>query len=210
MNRLNLARRTQIINCLVEGNSIRSTERMTDTHRDTVMRLMVEAGEGCARTRWTPRCAICRASRIQVDEIWALRRQEAAPDDAGRRSLAVGDIGPSSPSIPIRSWSRPIRVGKRDLPTATAFMDDLSERLANRVQLSSDALAAYVEAVEAGVRRRCRLRAGGKILRSRARRARPLQPAACRAAANRASSPAIPMRLISRPAWSRGRTSPCG
>lgn len=46
MNRLNLARRTQIINCLVEGNSIRSTERMTDTHRDTVMRLLVETGEG--------------------------------------------------------------------------------------------------------------------------------------------------------------------
>ena len=48
MNRVPLARRTQIINCLVEGNSIRSTERMTDTHRDTVMRLLVEVGEGCA------------------------------------------------------------------------------------------------------------------------------------------------------------------
>ena len=44
MNRTPLARRTQIINCLVEGNSIRSTERMTDTHRDTIMRLMVEVG----------------------------------------------------------------------------------------------------------------------------------------------------------------------
>jgi hypothetical protein len=44
MNRTPLARRTQIINCLVEGNSIRSTERMTNTHRDTVMRLMVEVG----------------------------------------------------------------------------------------------------------------------------------------------------------------------
>ena len=41
MNRLTLARRTQVINCLVEGNSIRSTEWLTDTHRDTVMRLMV-------------------------------------------------------------------------------------------------------------------------------------------------------------------------
>lgn len=49
MNRLSLARRTQIINCLVEGNSIRSTERMTDTHRDTVMRLGVEVGMGCAK-----------------------------------------------------------------------------------------------------------------------------------------------------------------
>jgi hypothetical protein len=48
MNRLSLDRRTQIINCLVEGNSIRSTERMTDTHRDTIMRLMVEVGTGCA------------------------------------------------------------------------------------------------------------------------------------------------------------------
>ena len=47
-NRTPLARRTQIINCLVEGNSIRSTERMTDTHRDTIMRLMVEVGNGCA------------------------------------------------------------------------------------------------------------------------------------------------------------------
>src|SRR5271168_2270234 len=41
------------------------------------------------------------------------------------------------------------RIGKRDLPTATAFMNDLAGRLSNRVQLSSDALAAYVEAVEA-------------------------------------------------------------
>ena len=48
MNRLSLARRTQVINCLVEGNSIRLTERMTDTHRDTIMRLGVEVGTGCA------------------------------------------------------------------------------------------------------------------------------------------------------------------
>ena len=52
MNRLNLARRAQIINCLVEGNSIRSTERMTGAHRDTVMRLMVGAGTGC-EVLWT-------------------------------------------------------------------------------------------------------------------------------------------------------------
>lgn len=49
MNRLSLARRTQIIGALVEGNSIRSIERMTDTHRDTVMRLLVQVGEGSGR-----------------------------------------------------------------------------------------------------------------------------------------------------------------
>jgi IS1 family transposase len=147
MNRLNLARRTQIINCLVEGNSIRSTERMTDTHRDTVMRLLVEVGEGCkalldAEMRDLP----CR--RIEVDEIWAFvgkkQRQLTPTDDRSK----VGDqwtyvaIDPETKLIPVH------RVGKRDLPTATAFMCDLSDRLANRVQLSSDALAAYVDATE--------------------------------------------------------------
>jgi hypothetical protein len=48
-NRLSIARRTQIIGALVEGNSIRSTERMTNTHRDTIMRLMVEVGTGCEK-----------------------------------------------------------------------------------------------------------------------------------------------------------------
>ncbi len=77
MNRLNLARRTQIISCLVEGNSIRSTERMTDTHRDTIMRLLVEVGQGCkALMDIEMRDLTCQ--RIQIDEIWAYHGQEAA------------------------------------------------------------------------------------------------------------------------------------
>lgn len=64
------ARRTQIINCLIEGNSIRSTERMTDTHRETIMRLLAEVGSGCAKLMdETTRELPCR--RIQVEEIWA-------------------------------------------------------------------------------------------------------------------------------------------
>ena len=147
MNRLNHARRTQVIGCLVEGNSIRSTERMTDTHRDTVMRLMVEVGEGCkALLDAEMRDLTCR--RIQVDEIWAYvgkkQKQLTPADDRDQ----VGDqwtyvaIDPETKLIPVH------RVGKRDLPTATAFMTDLADRLANRVQLSSDALAAYVDATE--------------------------------------------------------------
>lgn len=147
MNRLSLARRTQIIGCLVEGSSIRSTERMTDTHRDTAMRLMVEVGEGCKMLMDTEmRGLTCR--RIQVDEIWAYvgkkQKQLVPTDDLSQ----VGDqwtfvaIDPESKLVPVH------RVGKRDLPTATAFLTDLSERLSNRVQLSSDALAAYVDATE--------------------------------------------------------------
>jgi IS1 family transposase len=147
MNRVPLARRVQIINCLVEGNSIRSTERMTGTHRDTICRLLVEVGDGCARLmdeqmRELP----CR--RIQVDEIWAYvgKKQAHLKEDDDRSRL--GDqwtfvaLDPETKLIPS------YRVGKRDGENAVAFMTDLSERLADRVQISSDALAAYVDAVE--------------------------------------------------------------
>jgi IS1 family transposase len=147
MNRVPLARRVQIINCLVEGNSIRSTERMTGTHRDTICRLLVDVGDGCAQLmdeqmRELP----CR--RIQVDEIWAYvgkKQAHLAPSDDRSR---LGDqwtfvaLDPETKLIPS------YRVGKRDGENAVAFMNDLSERLANRVQISSDALAAYANAVE--------------------------------------------------------------
>ena len=147
MNRLSLLRRTQVINCLVEGNSLRSTERMTDTHRDTVMRLLVQVGDGCARLLDEQmRDLPCR--RIQVDEIWAyVQKKQRHVTEADDRSR-VGDqwtfvaLDPETKLIPVH------RVGKRDLPTATAFMADLAGRLTNRVQLSSDALAAYVDATE--------------------------------------------------------------
>ena len=147
MNRLSLSRRTQIIGALVEGNSIRSTERMTDTHRDTVMRLMVEVGTGCTKLQSElMRDLTCQ--RIQVDEIWAFvckKQKQITPEDNRRR---VGDqwtfvaVDPQTNVVPT------YLVGKRDLPIATAFIADLNARLDNRIQLSSDALAAYVEAVE--------------------------------------------------------------
>ena len=88
----------------------------------------------------------CR--RIEVDEIWAYvgkKQRHMTPLDDPRR---VGDqytfvaLDPETKIVPA------YRVGKRDLPTATAFITDLSERLANRVQLSSEALTAYVDATE--------------------------------------------------------------
>ena len=148
MNRISLDRRTQAINCLVEGSSIRSTERMTGIHRDTIMRLLVEVGSGCeVLMHERMRDLTCR--RIQVDEIWTYvgkkQRQVTKEDDQSR----VGDqwtfvaLDAETKLVPT------YRIGKRDLRTATAFMGgDLSDRLSNRVQISSDALAAYVDATE--------------------------------------------------------------
>ena len=147
MNRLNLTRRTQVVNCLVEGNSIRSTERLTDTHRDTIMRLMVQVGEGCAALM-DQQMHDLSCERIQVDEIWSYvqkKQRWVTPDDDRQR---VGDMWTFVALDPDTKLVPAYRVGKRTLPNAVAFMNDLSERLDNRVQLSSDALRAYVDAVE--------------------------------------------------------------
>jgi hypothetical protein len=171
MNRVPLARRTQIINCLVEGNSIRSTERMTGTHRDTIMRLLVEVGAGCAQLmdeqmRELP----CR--RLQVDEIWAFvgkkQRQLTPADDRSRvgNQWTFVAIDADTKLVPVH------RVGHRDLPTAVAFMNDLAGRLSDRVQLTSDALAAYIDATEQAF--------GADDVADRPRACRKMTPAAAR------------------------------
>ncbi|MGB6655699.1 MAG: IS1 family transposase [Methylovirgula sp.] len=120
---------------------------MTDTHRDTVMRLLVEVGTGCAKIMdETMRELSCR--RIQVDEIWSYVGKKQSQVMPGEDRSRVGDqwtfvaLDPDTKLVPA------YRVGKRTRPHAVAFMQDLSERLANRVQLSSDALNTYVDAVE--------------------------------------------------------------
>jgi len=147
MNRLSLVQRTQVIACLVEGNSIRSTERMTNTHRDTVMRLMAQVGNNCAALM-NEEMRNLSSKRIQVDEIWSyVQKKQRQVTDADDRTR-VGDQWTFVAMDPDTKLVPSYRIGKRDSANANAFMADLSERLANRVQLSSDGLSAYVEAVE--------------------------------------------------------------
>jgi len=147
MNRLNRDKQAQIINCLVEGNSIRSTERITKTHRDTIMRLMVSTGEKC-ESIMNERMQNLSCRRIEVDEIWAYVQKKQRRVESTDDPMRVGDqwtfvaIDPETKIVPA------YLVGKRNLQTATTFMENLSGRLSNRVQISSDALAAYVEATE--------------------------------------------------------------
>jgi IS1 family transposase len=147
MNRLSLERQAQIISSLVEGNSIRSTERMTETHRDTIMRLMISAGEKCA-SLLDEQMRDLTCQRIQVDEIWCYVQKK-------QRHLTIKDnpyrVGDQWTFVAIDHDTKLVPaylIGKRDLSTAIAFMDDLSLRLRNRVQISSDALNAYIAATE--------------------------------------------------------------
>lgn len=120
---------------------------MTETHPDTIMRLMVEVGNGCSQLADKQmRNLDCR--RIQCDEIWSYVGKKQMHLRPGDDRLRLGDqwtfvaIDPQTKLVPA------YRVGKRSRDNAVAFMTDLSERLSNRVQISSDALNSYVDAVE--------------------------------------------------------------
>ncbi len=146
-NILNRDKQVAVIGALAEGSSIRSIERLTGVHRDTIMRLGCRVGKGCRRI-------LDRVMRnlscdyLQLDELWGFvgkKQRNVRPTETG-----VGDVWTFC-AIEANSKAIPcFRVGKRDAETAQAFVCDLSSRLANRVQISTDALSAYVEAIERG------------------------------------------------------------
>ena len=148
MNKLPLNTRKLILRCLVEGQGVRATARTADVSKNTVVKLLIDAGKACAAYQDRAlRNLSCR--RIQVDEIWSfiyakeknVPRARSAPPEAGDVWTWTA-ICADTKLVP--SW----RVGDRSGATAIEFMDDLRGRLANRVQLTSDGHKAYLEAVE--------------------------------------------------------------
>jgi IS1 family transposase len=148
MNKLPSEKRAQVLQMMVEGVSLRAITRLTGISRTTLQKLLEDAGEAFSeyqdRTLMNLSC-----KRIQVDEAWAfcyakqknVPRAKAAPKGAGDIWTWVGLDAESKLAV---SWY----VGSRDSEAAMIFMDDLAKRLANRVQLTSDGLKAYLEAVE--------------------------------------------------------------
>ncbi|MCX6827706.1 MAG: DDE-type integrase/transposase/recombinase [candidate division Zixibacteria bacterium] len=148
MNKLIREKRVQIIASLVEGNSIRSTVRMTGIAKNTVVKLLEEIGSVCAEYQdRTLRNLKCK--QIQCDEIWSYcyAKQKNVPKDK-QGQFGYGDVWTWTAIDPesklIISWL----VGLRDAEHAKVFMNDLASRLANRVQLTTDGHRAYLEAVE--------------------------------------------------------------
>lgn len=91
MNQLSKAKRVQVIRCLVEGCSVRSTVRMTGVAKDTVLKLLVDIGRACSEYQdRTLRGLTCR--RIQCDEIWAyIGAKEKNVPPLSRGQLGIGD-----------------------------------------------------------------------------------------------------------------------
>jgi IS1 family transposase len=146
-NNLERETKVRIVSMLCEGASIRSIERMTGVHRDTVMRLGVRVGEACKRIL-DEKMRNVPAKRIEVDEVWGFIGKKKKNATEAETAAGIGDVwtwialDPDTKLIP-SYW-----VGKRDRYHCKCFMLDLAGRMANRVQLSSDNLAAYPKAVE--------------------------------------------------------------
>lgn len=145
-NILSTDKQIAVIGALAEGSSIRSIERITGVHRDTIMRLGVRVGHGCAalldrKMRGLP------CQRLQLDEIWGFigkkQRNTHVNDDP-----QLGDVWTFCAIDAETKLVPAFKVGKRDHETAGAFVADLAGRMRNRVQISTDALAAYVGAID--------------------------------------------------------------
>ncbi len=148
MKTLTTQKRCQVVAALVEGNSIRSTVRMTGVSKNTVTKLLVDLG--CVCTEFQDKALRnLGCKRLELDEIWSFVGMKDKQVPAERKGeFGVGDvwtwvaIDPVSKLIP--SWL----VGNRDGECARAFVDDLASRLANRVQLTTDGLKSYIDAVD--------------------------------------------------------------
>ena len=149
MNRLDPKRRAQIVACLVEGNSIRATCRMTGAAKGTVLKLLADLGEAClayhdANVRNLP----CK--RVQCDEIWAFCYAKDKNVPASMRdNPGVGSIWTWTALCADTKIIAGFHVGTRDAACANEFMLDLAGRLASRVQLTTDGHRAYLHAVDA-------------------------------------------------------------
>ena len=146
MNKLPPAKRSQILHLLCEGNSIRAVTRLTGASKNTVVKLLIDAGKACAEYQDRVfRDLSCK--RVQVDEIWSFvySKQKNVPE---HKIGSAGDIWTwtaiCADTKLVPSWL----VGGRDGEFAKAFIDDLASRLKDRVQLTSDGHKAYLEAVE--------------------------------------------------------------
>jgi IS1 family transposase len=149
MNRLKLEKQMTVLNLLVEGNSIRSAERITGVHRDTIMRLMVRVGRACqVFMEQTMRDLDCE--RLELDEIWTFcGKKEARVKGMQRYNKSIGDqyvfyaIDPATKLIPVCT------IGKRTRLTTYDFIHRLNGCLnGNRPQITTDAFLGYLGVIQ--------------------------------------------------------------
>ena len=205
MNQLSLERRAAIVRCLVDGNSIRATCRITGAAKNTVVKLLVDLGEMCSVYQDHVLRNI-EAERVQCDEIWSFVGAKHRAVKKGARG--DGDVytwtAMDADSKLMICWL----VGRRDFKAGRTFVADLHSRLAHRVQLTTDGHAAYPPAIDASFgadvdyAMLVKIYAGGTSGSGRTPSTRPRSASAQR----RFFSGATPTRITSPRPTSSGRT----
>ena len=150
MNKLSTEKRVQVVAALVEGNSIRSTARMTGVSKPTILKLLRDLGCACAAYQdRTLRGLKCR--RLQCDEIWSFvgMKQKNIPKER-RGESGLGDVWTWTALDADTKLIVAYLVGSREASVAKEFMQDVASRLSHRVQLTTDGHAAYLEGVWSG------------------------------------------------------------
>ncbi len=148
MNKSSPERRAQILGMMVEGVSIRAISRMTGASKNTIVKLLADAGNACAEYQdRTLRNLPCK--RIQADEIWSFcySKQKNVPAEK-RGVFGYGDVWTwtaiDADTKLVPCW----HVGRRNARDAEIFMLDVASRLTKRVQLTTDGYGVYLRAVE--------------------------------------------------------------
>jgi IS1 family transposase len=147
MNRLANATRSAVVRCLVEGNSIRSTVRITGAAKNTVVKLLAERGCACAGYHHRNVRGL-RVKRLQADEIWSFVGAKKKNVKLEQKLQGWGDVwtwvGIDADTKLVVSYL----LGDRGRDSAFAFILDCAERITGRPQLTTDALKVYPDAVE--------------------------------------------------------------
>ncbi len=148
MNKLSPEKRCAVLRCLVDGCSIRATVRITGVSKNAIQRLTIEVGEACLKAQdKLLRKLPCK--RLELDEVWCFcyAKDKNVPDEM-RGEPGVGSMWTwtalCADSKMIVSW----QLGARDAANAYMFISDVADRLANRVQLTTDGNNVYLNAVE--------------------------------------------------------------
>ena len=147
MNKLTTAKRTAVVAALVEGNSVRSTARMTNVSKPTILKLLADLGEACAAYH-DQYVRNVNARRVQCDEIWSYigaKQKNVSEENNGQ---SWGDCWTWTAIDAESKLIISYLVGDRSPRNCYEFMTDVCFRLANRVQLTTDGLTLYLDAVE--------------------------------------------------------------
>ena len=147
MNKLPLSKRVAVVSALVEGNSLRSTCRMTGVAMNTVLKLLADLGEACALYH-EAHIRNVSAKRIQCDEIWQFVGAKAKNVTPEQKATGWGDCWTWTAIDPDSKLIVSYMVGHRTPNFAYELMKDVAARLVGRVQMTTDGLYWYPHAVE--------------------------------------------------------------